>query len=215
MEKTYKIYCLTEPDGEIRYIGQTRQTLSKRLWGHINKNKDSDTHKRRWLNKLEREGLKPNIKLIEECHSLKELNEREIFYIKKYRDDGYDLVNTSDGGTGGNHWENKTKEEQDIIRKKLSKVLKGKNKGKKRTEEEKENIRRKLTGRKNPEHSKRMKGKYGKKVKQLDLNGNLIKTWKTMRELSDNGYTQYRINKSIKNKTEYKGYLWEELIKGS
>lgn len=212
MEKIYKIYCLIDPDGEIRYIGQTRQSLSKRLWAHLNKNKDSDTHKRRWLNKLERDGLKPSIKLIEECSSLEELNEREIFYIKKYRDDGYDLTNTSEGGTGGNHWENKTKEEQDIIREKLSKSLKGKNKGKKRTEEEKENIRKKLTGRKNPEHSKRMKGrpsKRRKKIFKLDDEGNVIKIYESQSEARKH-HSLYYIFLSIENKTKYDGYYWKK-----
>ena len=209
-EKTYKIYCLIDPNGDIRYIGQTRQTLTKRLWGHINKNKDSDTHKRRWLNKLEIKNLTPTIKLIEECDSLESLNKREIFYIKKYRDDGYDLVNTSDGGTGGNHWVNKTKEEQDIIRIKLSNVLKGKNKGKKCSEEQKEAIRKKLTGRKNPEHSKRMTGRVSpnrKKIYKLDDNFEVIEIYESYRK-AEEFYSIYFIKLAFKNKRKYEGYYW-------
>lgn len=211
-EKTYKIYCLIDPNGEIRYIGQTRQTLPRRLWGHINKNKNSDTHKRRWLNKLEENNLRPTIRLIEECGSLGELNEREIFYIKKYRDEGYDLVNTSDGGTGGNHWANKTKEEQDIIREKLSKTLKGKNKGKKRTEAEKENIRKKLTGRKlPPETILKMRGRNKEKRKRLfeiDGSGNVIKVYESYTKASETN-SLYYIRLAIKNNTKYNGVYWK------
>lgn len=32
--KKYKVYCLRDKNGEIKYVGQTRQSLSKRLRGH-------------------------------------------------------------------------------------------------------------------------------------------------------------------------------------
>lgn len=43
------------------------------------------------------------VELLEECDSLEELNEKEIYYIKLYNCHGSKGYNLNDGGAGGNH----------------------------------------------------------------------------------------------------------------
>ncbi len=55
-----KIYVLKDFNDNIRYVGITKQTLNKRLKGHLN-DKISNTHKINWINKLKRENVIPII----------------------------------------------------------------------------------------------------------------------------------------------------------
>ena len=97
--ENYKIYSLTVIGEErLRYIGLTKRKLNSRLSGHKNHAKGRETHKDRWVRKND---YNIEINLIEEnIPNLKEANEREVYWIKYYRDLGYDLVNTSNGGDG-------------------------------------------------------------------------------------------------------------------
>lgn len=100
MEKeNYKIYGLIViGDEKLRYIGLTKNSLRKRLVSHKSESKRRETYKDRWVRKND---YNIEINLIEEnIPNLKEANEREVYWIKYYRDLGYDLVNTSDGGDG-------------------------------------------------------------------------------------------------------------------
>lgn len=66
----YSIYVLKCPiSNEVRYVGQTRSKLNKRLSGHIyesRKNKKKYSHKDNWISKLYKLELKPIIENIEE-----------------------------------------------------------------------------------------------------------------------------------------------------
>ena len=80
------------------FIGLTKRKLNTRLSGHKNQAKNGNTHKDRWIRKND---YNVEIYLIEEnITNLNEANGREVYWIKYYRDLGYDLVNTSDGGDG-------------------------------------------------------------------------------------------------------------------
>lgn len=109
---------------------------------------------------------------------LKHINEKEIYYIAKYKEEGKTLYNCSLGGDGGSpmlgkHFSEEAKKkmreahlgqipsEETIRKRKLA--LKGKR------HLTKEEINKLTEGRK-----KRLK-----KICQLDLNGNLIKVWKS------------------------------------
>lgn len=98
-----KIYVLKHPDTkQIRYVGQTIQKLENRMNTHIydslyrNKGK-YNTRKCNWFKKLFRESKSPIIECIEEVNK-SDLDSREIYWIKFYRDSGYDLLNLTDGG---------------------------------------------------------------------------------------------------------------------
>lgn len=93
----YKIYGLLDPKTkEIRYIGVTTCKLSTRLAGHIYDSKHKyGTHKRNWIKSLLKEGLKPEIKLLEEsCENTWE--SREKYLISSLPN----LTNTHKGGKG-------------------------------------------------------------------------------------------------------------------
>ena len=103
-EKLTKIYVLKDPDTlEVRYVGKTVDTLIGRLGQHIKesiKRKDSNqTHKTNWINSILESKKIPIIEEVDEC-PWKESEALEIYYIAKYKSEGYNLVNGTEGGEG-------------------------------------------------------------------------------------------------------------------
>lgn len=105
--KTIIIYILVDPfTMETRYIGRTRGSLKKRLYGHISKAKFHKkrnkrlTHKENWIFKLLKVNSKPLIRKFctLEC-SWKESHTVERELIRKYKDKR-SLVNLDDLGSG-------------------------------------------------------------------------------------------------------------------
>jgi len=101
MNKLGKIYVLKDPrTNEVRYIGQTKYTLRNRFLGHI---RDSvnfrfNAPKCFWIRKLLKLNLLPIQELLEEVEYNK-LDEREIYWIKYYRDLlSKKILNLTDGG---------------------------------------------------------------------------------------------------------------------
>jgi hypothetical protein len=100
VDNKYKIYGLkSKNENFIRYIGYTKLKLTKRLTNHLSESRKRDTHKDRWIRS---NNLDIDIILIEENINLFELAlEREIYWIKKYKEEyNIDLVNSTDGGNG-------------------------------------------------------------------------------------------------------------------
>jgi len=98
--KTGIIYGLYHPiTGEIRYIGKTIRP-DKRLNEHIQKaNKGPKYPVYNWIRKLFKEGLKPELEIIETSNE-DQLAELEVFYITKAKEFGWRLLNSTDGGEG-------------------------------------------------------------------------------------------------------------------
>lgn len=102
----YYIYCLKCPlSNKIRYIGQTRVSLSKRLGGHLydsrKRKKEKYNHKDNWIFKLSELNLKPIIEEIESFKMTTDLSfvlERETYWILKLKSENIDLLNSTDGG---------------------------------------------------------------------------------------------------------------------
>ena len=94
--KDYKIYSLKCPKTlEVRYVGVTTTTLSRRLHKHLYETKTSKiSHKINWLKKLDEENLIPIIELIEIC-DVDNWQEREIYWINSFEN----LTNTHKGGS--------------------------------------------------------------------------------------------------------------------
>lgn len=93
--KTYKIYCLKNPENnEIRYIGVTTlKYLSSRLSQHYYcANHNYQTHVAKWIRKINE---KPIIELIEICDE-NNWEEREKYWISYYKN----LTNIHIGGKG-------------------------------------------------------------------------------------------------------------------
>jgi hypothetical protein len=98
MERTYKIYSLSNPiTKEIRYVGVTVSRLSQRLSQHkcAAFTKNVKTHVCNWIKTLKKQNLYPIITLIEECDK-NNWEEKEKYWINNYNN----LTNIREGGKG-------------------------------------------------------------------------------------------------------------------
>jgi hypothetical protein len=133
------IYVLKDPrNNEIRYVGKTVKKLSDRLCSHIcvAKKREVINHRTNWIYSLLSQGLEPIMELIETVPVNEGWQERERYWIKHYRELGYNLVNVTDGGGGdgpivckwnvNRHSGMRGKKMSDEHRAKISKSLKGK-----------------------------------------------------------------------------------------
>lgn len=97
--KKYKIYCLKHPITlEIRYIGATSSTLKNRFYQHkyMALQKQGQTYVAKWFRKIVKEtNLLPIIELLEEC-TCENWEEREKYWINFYPN----LTNLREGGKG-------------------------------------------------------------------------------------------------------------------
>lgn len=94
------IYCLKDPRTDIvRYIGKTKKTIKYRLSKHMS---DKGSYKKcTWIKSLKKIGLKPIIEIIDEVTE-QNWKEAERAYIRFFKSCGALLVNSKDGGDGGN-----------------------------------------------------------------------------------------------------------------
>jgi hypothetical protein len=187
------IYSLIDPEtNEIRYIGKSNNPKN-RLVDHIRKSKYSNVYKNRWISKLKEKNLSPIMNIIESvCNDM--WSEREKYWIKYYKDMGCKLTNLTDGGDGGNFGND--------VNKKISEKLKGRKftpetlklmseSAKKRiiSDEGRKTLSEYRKGSKNSMFGKKqtnfcIESKY-KPVTQLTLDGEVIKTWKSLKEVSE------------------------------
>lgn len=99
MEKVF-IYALCEPEtGEVRYIGKTR--TPKRREREHNKTSvySSSDLKNAWVNELHSIGTSPVFSIVEQC-TKDNWQEREVHFIRYYRELGHRLLNQRKGGGG-------------------------------------------------------------------------------------------------------------------
>lgn len=156
--ETTNIYVLIDPEtNEVRYVGKANN-VSQRYKAHLNRARDHQTHKRNWLNTLRIKKLKPIIKVIG-IVPIKEWVYWENYWIKYYKEQGCDLTNNTLGGDGAT-FANQTSF------KKGHKIWLGKN----HSNETKIKISENSFYRNKPAINR-------KSVKQLSLDGVLIKEW--------------------------------------
>lgn len=102
MENKYKIYGLIDPrTNKICYIGFTQQGLKKRLTQHLNPKPTNESKIAKLHRFLKSKNLKLTIVEIENCKSLEDMYDKEIYYISYYKNLGYKLKNIQDGGKIG------------------------------------------------------------------------------------------------------------------
>jgi hypothetical protein len=100
-EKPVSIYALVDPrTDQIKYIGKSVKP-EKRFRDHVSPfYMKAETHKNHWLRQLDREGLKPRLKILHEvpAHIANEAEEAAIMVAKIFGDR---LTNGTNGGDGG------------------------------------------------------------------------------------------------------------------
>ena len=138
MESPHIIYGLLDPETQqLRYVGYTSNKIKRYSKHHSLKVLANDfSHKANWIKSLIAKGLKAEMMIIEEFATAEELPEAEIKYISNYRNVGYDLTNSTDGGEGQQNPSEET-------RKKMGSGQRGKPspmKGKKHTAEAKQKM---------------------------------------------------------------------------
>ena len=100
------IYLITNLLNGKKYVGKTTQTLKRR----INQHKHGNIHIDKAIQKYGRENFK--VEVLEECYTVEQLNEREIFWIAALNTkvpNGYNITDGGEGNLGLSH----TKETRD------------------------------------------------------------------------------------------------------
>jgi len=94
------IYGLVDPrNNQIKYVGQTIQGIERFRQHYYNKASEGPRSKKHnWVNKLKKLGLVFQVVYLEYVDGVDSLNDREIYYIKKLRSEGLELLNHDDGG---------------------------------------------------------------------------------------------------------------------
>jgi hypothetical protein len=93
------VYGLIDPrNGELRYVGKTTQTATRRLGQHICRASRDRSHRATWVRSLTRAGVRPEMVALEEHATELALDEAEVWWIAYLRSIGCDLTNGTDGG---------------------------------------------------------------------------------------------------------------------
>ena len=96
--ETY-IYILKDPISNlIRYVGKSNNPKD-RLKNHVNLSKKDQSHKRNWILKLKKKGLKPVMEVIDVV-PIDSWQFWETYWISQIRTWGFDLINYTNGGDG-------------------------------------------------------------------------------------------------------------------
>lgn len=100
IESRTSIYVMKDPTTlEVRYVGKTVQTLISRLGQHISDSYREKNHRAYWIQSIVKGGKIPLIEEIDHC-TWEESKNLEVYYIAKYKSEGYNLVNETEGGEG-------------------------------------------------------------------------------------------------------------------
>lgn len=91
------IYGITDETGRVIYVGKS-DNPHQRFRNHHGKAKQKDHH---WINELVKNGKETSFIILEQC-LIKGWEERETFFISKYRNINPELNNISFGGSGFN-----------------------------------------------------------------------------------------------------------------
>lgn len=115
------IYGLRCPiNGEIKYVGKAVDATKRCAQHTSSKELKKETHKTHWLRKLLKNGLYPEVVVLETVENDK-WQEREIWWIAHLRSQGAKLTNIRKGGNGFQFGDTHSEE----TRKKISKAGKG------------------------------------------------------------------------------------------
>ena len=138
MALVYALIDSSNPD-EIRYIGKTIFSTKRRLYGHMHSTRATGhkTPVHSWMKSVLTHNNEVQIIVVEDSLTESQAFDREIFYIRHYRQLGHRLTNLTDGGEGPSG--HKHTEE---ARRKIAAA----GTGRLHTEESKQQIRKSLAG---------------------------------------------------------------------
>lgn len=216
-----KIYTLssTRNPNDIRYIGKSKQKLTRRLSQHLTDakkhkiNHNINNHNYNWINKEISDGFDI---LILELDSI-DISENENwqwleqYWISQMKVWGFKLTNLTDGGDGNQN----QKFSKESIEKRASKI-----RGIPRDTKTKQKISKGLTGitRSNETKNKvkdSIRSLQGKKIKQFDLNGKFIKEWDCAIDAANElNINRANINHCCNHRPNHKtagGFIWRYL----
>jgi group I intron endonuclease len=189
MANIFCIYVFSDEDCLPIYVGKAKN-FDKRASQHINVDRFKyDTWFYRWLNKCIAEGRGYYIDILEEVNQ-ENWQERERYWIKHVKENGYRLTNMTDGGDGNNN---------QVFSKEALEKRSQKLKGIPRPQEVRDRISKSNTGKKLSEETKRklsefnkgkpcpdiVKQKLSKPINQYDLEGNFIQEFSSFKKAAD------------------------------
>ena len=93
------IYTLSDETG-VRYVGQTKNPTRRRQQHHSLSNNLSNRKVSVWIRGLLRQNKTPLFTVIEESDNL---NEREVHWVRYFRENGVELLNLNEGGKDISH----------------------------------------------------------------------------------------------------------------
>lgn len=183
-----KIYSLssTRNLNDIRYVGKTKQTLKKRLQGHLcdakkaKKQGNCNIRNYNWINQEIEDGF--SIVIMELDSGIFDENEDwkwlEQYWISQIKSWGFNLNNLTDGGDG-NQNQHFSKESIEL---RASKI-----RGIPRDENTKKKISEGLLGIKRSEETRRKVSEaitqlQGRKIRQYTMNGELVSEYNSIAE---------------------------------
>lgn len=190
-----KIYVLKHPDTlEIRYVGKTVRSLSRRLGNHIANAKGNkhNKHLSNWILSILSTGKRPIIELIEECDN-SVWEERERYWISQYTN----LINLTEGGDGcvGFIHNQETRDKLRLINlgrkhtEEFKKAMSKRLKGVPHSKEHSAKIARANTGKKASEETKKRLSESHKGIMQSEESkrkrSETIKAWWAKRKSSE------------------------------
>jgi len=193
------IYTLEDPDGNIRYAGQT-QNIRERYSAHCRLSKlRENTHKNNWIKGLLKNGHKPIINVLEEVVDT-EGDSTEIYWIAQLKAWGFALTNGTDGGSTGVH-NRKGCKLTEAHKKKISKSSKGHKKP--------DGFKEKITGANNhffgKKHSEETRHKLSEIAKQNMTEERKIKISKSVKKAMKNPELKKHISKELSKKMKGEG----------
>ena len=101
MEKVVYIYSLKDPrDYQIKYIGKTI-CIDRRRKEHNQIHRNKKSKKNSWIIHLIKNGMQPIMEVLEECKE-SDWVERERYWIRYYKELGFNLKNMTLGGESNN-----------------------------------------------------------------------------------------------------------------
>jgi len=213
-----KIYTLssTREPNNVRYVGKTKQSLKRRLNGHLCDAKKAKSegrftiHNYNWINKELSEGYTIIISEIDsrEFDVDEDWKWLEQYWISQFKSWGFKITNLTSGGDGN--------QDQVFSYESLEKKAE-KLRGRPRDEETRRKISEGLTGVVRSEETKALVKDsitilQGRKIVQYDLDGNKISDWESIAEAArqtgiDKGNIGHCCNHAP-NHNSAGGYIW-------